>query len=848
MSTGDFQQKMRHEVELLSFGRLKMQMIPELPSSLSFFQSSSDNPSINPDLPTLDPQYMTAIRPAQQLGVHLQRLADYQLRDWSYEKVRKLVCEILRDFKRHQKCFLIEERIPILRQLLPILDSKTLQEAKEAIAAIGRSSHASLQKDPSQGNLMNIPLEVLGVIQESATWQNQESEEFPAEAFQALLENLGKYFKRYDFEGLSGSVQQGPSDFENALLLYSSNVQSITDSELEKLLGLIEEDCEDADIEFADLKIYLGHSSFWLLVISPVKLDTQRLQRVVANFVEERRLKSFAWAFATAPTMQPWFAAPGLWQTVKNLVSLMEKVEVPQVMWLRARELKRVALQLLRQRGEEIQEWQVRVVSNSRDLKDEAWIDAQRNDDFHFVTHDDWQTLHWKERGLHGKLKDFAEKCGLTDNHTLHATAYLAYELQRNPPQGLAVEKLTQRLCKCQEPKEMLSMLVRDLMDPTSGYSTDYKDAEDAGNQGYLQDLARRLQEGGKTLLANCVVDILLQYPVYGKQVVRPEMIKILGNLLPKHPSPALPPATTPASPSGPCKTVPAAADTKKRSFDELFEKTKARLETLQAKKEVEVAPPPTKLRVAGPDKAKVQDSSTKKPQARRCASPASPSAGSASPAPPRTGHATRHATRHAATGDASGASGAAARGAAAAIATGGASAGCGAEQRWPGGGDPFPVKRQESLREEILARPGVNKMHFAQPAGNLNAPWRAEILGLPDALQEVKTFLTNTLEYGAVRVVGFDVPKFEAKSGRRKCGWKVEETPFRSGNTCVTFCDLEVHEIFAAVLGHLEVEIVDFEMILACKAQASIRKSFKTNAIGPTCAGPRIMGSFFTS
>lgn len=218
-------------------------------------------------------------------------------------------------------------------------------------------------------------------------------------------------------------------------------------------------------------------------------------------------------------------------------------------------------------------------------------------------------------------------------------------------------------------------------------------------------------------------------------------------NLLPKHPSPALPSATP--GPSAPCKTVPA-VDTKKRSFDELFEKTKARLETLQAKKEVEVAPPPMKRRVAGPSLDKALPPAPPAPP-RPLAMPAMRPQAPGRPRPPARPPAPLPAVPAVPPAPL---------------------------QRRPLG--QVPQQRMEvllldvvpnsaglveSLREEILARPGVNKMHFAQPAGNLNAPWRAEILGLPEALQEVKTFLTNTLEYGAVRVVGFDIPKFEAES-----------------------------------------------------------------------------------
>lgn len=62
-----------------------------------------------------------------------------------------------------------------------------------------------------------------------------------------------------------------------------------------------------------------------------------------------------------------------------------------------------------------------------------------------------------------------------------------------------------------------------------------------------------------------------------------------------------------------------------------------------------------------------------------------------------------------------------------------------------------------ESLRESILARPGIRQLNFAQPAGYSMAPWRAEIVGSPGALEEVEIMLENTLEHGSVTLAGYE-------------------------------------------------------------------------------------------
>ena len=158
--TADFQQKMAHEVQVLSIGLLKMPMIPEQPRPVNFCEKhSANNPLTNRDLTVLDPQYIDAIRPFGLLAIHLQNLADLQLRDrqLEYQSVRELVCEILQQFERNQAFFKDQKEqfernqaffkdqkgIPILKQLLPILASSTREEALAAI----RSSSSPTQND-----------------------------------------------------------------------------------------------------------------------------------------------------------------------------------------------------------------------------------------------------------------------------------------------------------------------------------------------------------------------------------------------------------------------------------------------------------------------------------------------------------------------------------------------------------------------------------------------------------------------------------------------------------------------------------------------------------------------------
>lgn len=153
---------------------------------------------------------------------------------------------------------------------------------------------------------------------------------------------------------------------------------------------------EDSKKFLNTVRVYLTRGSLWLLFVSEVELDVERLLSIIDNFIQERRARSFSWAFAQSPRQVPPFAAPGLYQLARMVEALRDKLDVPRVVQLKGFFFKGLALSLAQQgsvcsccfrrrntfcsfrkleqqRGADLEDWQVHVVSNGRDVQDNDW-------------------------------------------------------------------------------------------------------------------------------------------------------------------------------------------------------------------------------------------------------------------------------------------------------------------------------------------------------------------------------------------------------------------------------------------------------------------------------------------
>ena len=121
------------------------------------------------------------------------------------------------------------------------------------------------------------------------------------------------------------------------------------------------------------MRIYVGQSSFWVVVVSPTALKVQSLSWILEDFVKERKCTSFAWLTADAPREVPHCAAPGFEKLIDLVEGLGGAVEVPSLVPLKGSFFKGLAMQLMEKQGETTERWQLRVVSNYRDVNEDQW-------------------------------------------------------------------------------------------------------------------------------------------------------------------------------------------------------------------------------------------------------------------------------------------------------------------------------------------------------------------------------------------------------------------------------------------------------------------------------------------
>ena len=480
-SIQEFQLNMSYDCQVLSFGGLTTKRIPQDQENVGLFTQQRDSREAQEDkVDIVDPKFFEAIKRFPLIAIHLQQLTDSDISNddvKTYIRAKKDASDILHRFKDK------EERFKDLRQQIWILSRSNLQEVlgvleqpPESIPSPTNLSDLHTVNDGEKKDdlaLLNLPNDVIHVIGEALAKCRKDRKEFPVEQFRRMLTLLGRYYTGWNFKAESWHSEaqdiwdsDDRKEVEHYLILHSSNVEDLNDSESEELVETIETDCQEVGIEKEQLKIIMGRSSLWLILISRVKLDAERLKRVVEQFLEKQRKKSLAWAFATAPSEAPAFAAPGLWRAVGILEELRGIVGIPRVVCLRSCDFKKIAQQLLAKLEENMDEWQVRVVTNNRDLKDGAWLSAQGNEDLRFCTSEDWQTFRWKDTELPKKLQEVGRGKDWSNIHALHATAYLCHALQENPQElPLDLASLTKKLFQFQDPRQMFKALVQAIMD-----------------------------------------------------------------------------------------------------------------------------------------------------------------------------------------------------------------------------------------------------------------------------------------------------------------------------------------------------------------------------------------------
>eukprot|EP00913_Durusdinium_trenchii_P023205 g21784.t1 len=450
--------------------------------------------------------------PARATDVHLHQLADdetfgfsecaEELDDYSfYEDVRLLAWDIIQSLKHCARDF------RRLKDQVWLLSCRSLEEVKDVLAEhqAASSSAGGYPSRPSdwepdeedmsdeeyelsqdQRVVLNLPDDVVAAISRALSmaqskeelFGEEEREAFPSEIFLDMLRMLGGYFtvKKYELEE---SLQQN----KHTYFFASSGGTEVTLEDAEQVEKMLRKHCdklcmvpEELEAIQEQMRIYVGQSSFWVVVVSPTALKVQSLSWILEDFVKERKCTSFAWLTADAPREVPHCAAPGFEKLIDLVEGLGGAVEVPSLVPLKGSFFKGLAMQLMEKQGETTERWQLRVVSNYRDVNEDQWLNSQQNVDFHFVRCFNWMMAGWKTPELLEHLLRFAAEStegpeGLSapesvdelprPRSVLCALGCLLHAIQDDPSRlGLSIDTIMQVLRSTTEPAEVLKKLV----------------------------------------------------------------------------------------------------------------------------------------------------------------------------------------------------------------------------------------------------------------------------------------------------------------------------------------------------------------------------------------------------
>ncbi|CAK9040292.1 unnamed protein product [Durusdinium trenchii] len=505
-SLDDLKRNLTKDIELMSFGHLqKLKIYGNLEDPLEKTELTQTQ-TFKKVL--YDRDCLEAIRRAQPLADCLYNLANYETFTHEsvddleeeeekeeeedacdsyeqYESVRDKAVEIIEEF---YSCGAYFEGLEHQIELLSCYD---LDEVMDVLTAHKDASSSGAAYPPrptewtpkesataedlidNRKTKLNLPTEVISVISRAAMrLKKDKSESFPSEVYVKMLQELGFYFtaKKYEdtFAICKEKAVKVHVDKLEKYYFVSEGVLGASPDDAADVEKQIRDRCAELCLNMDDLEVIrdqmrvcVTQGSFWVVVVSPVKLKASGLKSILEDFVDHRRGTSLGWACAEAPCQVPDFAAAGF-QNVVNLVEgLRAEIQVPNLVLLRGSFFKDLARQLIQRNGEEAAEWQLRAVNNYRDLEGDDWLNPHCSADLHFVQSLHWPTLPWKAPELLERLKTFA---GLRpQSQVLHAVAFLIHAIQKDPEwQSMSLDTMMQVLSDtAAEPSEVLRKVVK---------------------------------------------------------------------------------------------------------------------------------------------------------------------------------------------------------------------------------------------------------------------------------------------------------------------------------------------------------------------------------------------------
>lgn len=187
---------------------------------------------------------------------------------------------------------------------------------------------------------------------------------------------------------------------------FSCNTPSLPESEAQRLASWIYEGCIALKM---DCRVLVAKSSAIVVLLVRDLLSRQKrahIAKLFDQFVQDRKQKSFSWIFAQKPQEQsPLLVPPGLRQVV-HLVRFISADELPPTLLLNVRGVRPLVLDWLKKNGEDLKEWQLRMVSWGRDLCDDHWV--QQTKGLQILLCQDW--TQWDDSSMVKAVKRLASR------------------------------------------------------------------------------------------------------------------------------------------------------------------------------------------------------------------------------------------------------------------------------------------------------------------------------------------------------------------------------------------------------------------------------------------------------
>ncbi|CAK9046925.1 unnamed protein product [Durusdinium trenchii] len=491
------QKLVKDDSELLSFGEVSP---PEIVGEPRSIRIKIEQEQTQAQMLDYTPDMLGAVSALKLVAIYLHQLADGEIYDdASYEDVRLLAWDIIQSLNECAPDF------GRLKDQIWLLSCRSLEEVKDVLVNHQAASPSTggypsrpsdwkpndedrsdeeyeLNQDP--GVVLNLPDDVVAAISNalSMAQSKEERDHFPFDTVLDMLQMLGGYFtikklKQDKLEDISEQTQQ-------KYFFKSSGAIAPTLEDAEEMDEMLREQCEkicmvpeDLDVIREQIRTYVGKSSFWVIVVSPKPLKAQSLLQILEDFVRRRKGSCFGWLSADAPREVPHFAAPGFEKLIDLVEGLGGAVEVPSLVPLKGSFFKDLAMQLMKKQGEATEGWQLRVVSNYRDVGEDQWLNSQQNVDFHVVRCFNWVTAHWKKPELLEHLLRFAaaestgpeglratesvEELVRPRSQVLCTLGCLLHAIQDDPTRlALSIDTIIQVLCSTAEPEDVLKKLV----------------------------------------------------------------------------------------------------------------------------------------------------------------------------------------------------------------------------------------------------------------------------------------------------------------------------------------------------------------------------------------------------